>query len=218
MLMSNKFSYTFCSQYCMGETTFSFFLEAKRYLCYLYITAKRYVYFFRNFIKILFVAIFAIYIEEINSKKCSFQLKNSYLKICKILIAIYPSRSNIVRQIHIVYMYIPWSLTCRSDRPHRPASGHRRGTFSLPAYFSNQTLPARPPVHSTAAGMLIKSRPRERYVYVSIRQIYWAVSRKLQWTLSREREKERVDLAIYTDLRDFHRRRFTPIVGFLSSL
>lgn len=63
----------------------------------------------------------------------------------------------------------------RPDRPHRTASGRRRGAFYPPAYFSSRT-PHRPPAHSTAAGMLIKSRPRERYVYVSIRRIYWAVS------------------------------------------
>lgn len=57
--------------------------------------------------------------------------------------------------------------------------------------FPTELCTACPPVHSTAAGMLIKSRPREHYVYVSIRRIYWAVSRKLRWTLLKERERER---------------------------
>lgn len=66
-MMSRKFSYIFCSQYYIRDITFSFFLEAR--VTYITDKAKHYVHFFRNCIKIPFVAIFAIYIKEINSEK-----------------------------------------------------------------------------------------------------------------------------------------------------
>lgn len=130
-----------------------------------------------------------------------------FIKICKMLITTSGSLRIAGRQIYIYSDLRPAGLIVRIG-PHLDV-----GEAHFPsAYFSSRTL-HRPPAHSTAAGMLIKSRPRERYVYVSIRRIYWAVSVACSehcW------EKESISrfMPIYGD---FHRLAVL-CAGFLSPL
>lgn len=129
------------------------------------------MHFFVKFLKILrfSLQLLLIWSKKLNIWKIVFtQLKYSFTKICKMLIV----TVHLFESLHIaeqIFIHIYSDL--RPDRPHWTASGHRRGVFLFRHIFPVELWVAHPPVHSIAAGMLIKSHIRITFTFSSAKFI-----------------------------------------------